>query len=504
MAIKYDRFQISDIDPVVIIRKLIIKSDHSDMKKEQSVQFSLIDFYQAYMDIKLLENELIDVKFEVFATLAEQKNSLFSALCGMETRPKTTEVSATNYYNDFIENKLNFLKKGMGYLSETAEDIGDPIIKEYQETKKTGLKVFNVTFELDKLISGLKKFIKDYKYLQNKMRQLWESGIDSNAPTIDKQGQLFIEQVKIAQEHLGVHRVNIGMRDWGMRMTSSFVSDDGGLSLHPFNMDYKGKAILPLYLEAHGLIDIHDISLVNDLLDHSNANLQYTVRRPCIVNIFDSDNTSIPMALRKSLTESQIVIIEKIFENLNEALIFAGKPKLKEGFVDLIVWFIKKLSYCLEEESFIRNGAVAYLEKHIGNKYTQMEDDFFLPFVFEKLSETFGSQRVIKKPNKFKGEIDILFGNFLPIELKVWKKEHKDLENTVDEKFPHIGQATTYASTDRVGFLVILDVSSIKNGIKNIENCWRVLTKEVDINKQHSTKIVTLIFDCNHEAPSSL
>ena len=503
MSIKYDRFQISDIDPVVIVRKLIIKSDHSDIKKEQFVEFSLIDLYQVYMDIKLLENELTDVDFEVFDTLTEQTSSVISALCGRKTHPKTTNVSAIKYYNDFIENKLKFLKKGMGYISVTADDIGDPIINEYQETKTTGLKVFNVTFEIERLIGGLKKFIKDYKHLQNKMQKLWASGIDSNAPTIDKQGQLFIEQVKIAQEHLGVHKVNIGMRDWGMRMTS-FISDDGGLNLHPFNMDYKGKAILPLYLEAHGLIDIYDISLINDLLDHSNADLQYTVRRPCIVNIFDSDNTSIPMAQRKSLTETQIVIIEKIFENLNEALIFAGKPKLKENFVDLIVWFIKKLSYCLEEESFLRNGAVEYLGKHIGNKYTQMEDNFFLPFVFEKLSETFGSQRVIKKPAKFKGEIDILFDNLLPIELKVWKKEHKDLENTVDEKFPHIGQAVAYASNDRVGFLVILDVSSLKSGVKNIENCWRVLTKEFDSNKEHSTKIITLIFDCNHEAPSRL
>ena len=179
-------------------------------------------------------------------------------------------------------------------------------------------------------------------------------------------------------------------------------------------------------------------------------------------------------------------LIEKIFENLNEALIFTGKPKLKEDFVDLIIWFIKKMSYYLEEELFLRNGAVDYLEKHKGNKYTKIEDDFFLPFLFEKLSETFGSQRVTKKPEKFKGEIDILFGNLLPIELKVWRKEHKDLENTVDEKFPHIGQAATYASIDRVGFLVILDMSSSKSGIKNIENCWRILTKEFDINKQES------------------
>ena len=331
MGMKYDRFQILDIDPIILVRKLVVKSDQNNMGKERSVQLSMIDFYQAYMDINLLEKQLIDVEFEVFDSLTEEASSIFSALSGKEISPKTSTVSATRYYNNFLEHKLNFLKKGMGYLSVGSKDIGDPIINDYQETKKTGLKAFNVTFKLDKLISGLKKFIKDYNCLQNKMRQLWESGIDSNAPSINKQGQLFINQVKIAQEHLGVNKVNIGMKDWGMRMTT-FASDDGNLCLHPLNMDYRDKAILPLYLEANGIIDIHDISLVNKLLDHSNANLQYTVSRPCVINIFESDNTPIPMGQRKNLTETQIVIIEKIFENLNEALIFAGKLKLKEYF----------------------------------------------------------------------------------------------------------------------------------------------------------------------------
>jgi hypothetical protein len=210
------------------------------------------------------------------------------------------------------------------------------------------------------------------------------------------------------------------------------------------------------------------------------------------------------MEQKKTLTETQIVIVEKIFENINEALIFAGKPKLKECFGDIIIWFIKKMAYCLEEESFLRDSAVNYLLKHKGDKYVKMEDDFFLPFLFEKLSSTFGSQRVIKKAKRFKGEIDIFFDNTIPIELKVWKEKYEDLESTVDEKFPHIGQAATYASIVRVGFLVILDISSPMSGIKNIESCWRILTKEFDINKQLPTKIITLFFNCNHIAPSRL
>ena len=348
MAIKYDRFQVTDIDPIILVRKLIAKAYQNNMDKEQSVELSLVDFYQVYMDIKLLEKELIDVEFDVFDTLNEELSSVMSALSKTEICPKTSIVSATQYYNNFLEKKLEFLKKGKGYLPIGKKDIGVPIINDYKAKKGNGLKIYNVTFKLEKLIDAVKKFIKDYKYLRDKMHQLWEASVDHNAPSIEKQGQLFIEQVKIAQGYLGINKVNIGLKDWGMRMTVS-ISDDGSLFQHPFNMNYRGKAILPLYLEAHGIIDIYDLSLTNKPLDYANANLQYNVSHPCVINVFDSDNTSIPLNQRKSLTETQIVIIEKIFEELNDALIFAGKPNVKNSFSDLIIWFIKKLSFCLEE-----------------------------------------------------------------------------------------------------------------------------------------------------------
>jgi len=503
MGIKHDRFQVIDIDPIILARKLVVKSDRNNLDKEQSLSLSMVDFYQSSLDITLLEKELAKAEFETFDTLSEEASSIVSLLAGTEISPKTTIVSAIKYYNDFLESNLEFLRRGMGYLSVGTEDMGDPIISGYCETKTTGLKIFTVTYKLKNLIDGLKKFVKDYMNLQNKMRNLWESGIAHNAPSIEKQGQLFIDQVKKLQDHLGIKKVNIGIRDWGMRM-SAYASEDGGLLLHPFNMNYRGKATLPLLLEANSIIDIHDVSLANQILDHSNANLQYTVSRPCIINIFGSENSIIDLETRKHLSESQIVILEKIFEDLNEALIFTGKPELRRLFVELLIWLIKKISYSLEEESFLRDKSFEYIKINIDKNYLQIEDDFFLPFLLEKLSYEFGNHRILKKPEKFKGEIDILFDNALPIELKVWRKEHKELELTIDEKFPHLGQAATYASINRIGFLIILDISSPGKGIKNIENCWRVLTKEFDVNKQFSTKIVTLIFDCNHIAPSSL
>lgn len=503
MTIKNDRFQVHDIDPIIIVRKLVAKSPQI-VETEQSINLSIIDFYQALTDIKVLDKKLMNIDLEEFDTLTEEISSAISAFTGIKIAgPKTSVIPAIEYYNDFLLQKLEFLKKGKGYMSVGEDDVGEPVINDYKEIKTTGLKIFEVKFEYPKLIAGLKKFITEYKGLQDKLHQLFETTIKHNAPSIDKQGELFVEHVKKIQNHLGINKVNIGIRDWSMRM-ACYPLDNGDRFLHPFNMDYRGKAILPLYLEANGIIDIHDISLVNDLQNHSEADLQYTVSRPCIINIFKSDNSPIPSEMRRILTETQVLIIEKVFENLNEALIFPSKPTLKKSFCDLFIWLVRKLTYCLEEESFLRDKSFEFIQKNKNIKYLKMEDDFFLPFMMEKLSDTFGPTRIQKKPEKFKGEIDLLFDNFIPVELKVWRDKHSDLEGTIDEKFPHIGQAATYASIDRVGFLVILDVSSPNSGLKNIENCWRVLTKEFDIDKKHPTKIICIIFDCNHIQPSKL
>ena len=52
MGIKYDRFQVFDIDPIILVRKLIVKSDQNNMNKEQSVQLSMIDFYQIHANVR--------------------------------------------------------------------------------------------------------------------------------------------------------------------------------------------------------------------------------------------------------------------------------------------------------------------------------------------------------------------------------------------------------------------------------------------------------------------
>jgi len=502
MADKYDRFQVADIDPIILVRKLIAKARRDSMQEEQPIELSLIDFYPAYMTKDLLEAELCGLDFEVFDSLTEQFTSLMSSVAKTEIVPHTSSVSAIAYYNTFFEKKLEFLRRGGRYFPSTDGSGNTSIITDYSITHADGLESFTVRVQLGTLIQAVKQFVADYDHLHGKMHQLWESAIESNAASIIKQGQLFMGQVAQMQDLLGLDRVNIGIRDWGMRITA-WATDEGDLILHPFNMTYRGKSILPICLEARGLIDIHDLSLTNKPSDYADANLQYTVSRPCVTNIFGSDNTAIPLDQRPSLTESQIVIIEKIFQAMNDALAFAGKPDLRHSFTALLIWFVKKVSFCLAEETFLQKKVADYLDHHDEGQ-VRLEDEVFLPTMYEKLVSSFGEQRVIKKPEKYNGEIDILFDNCLPVELKAWREKHKGIEETSDERFPHLGQAATYASHDRVGFMVILDISSPCTGVRNIENCYRVLSKEFDVNKQLPTKIVVLLFDCNHCPPSRL
>jgi hypothetical protein len=133
-----------------------------------------------------------------------------------------------------------------------------------------------------------------------------------------------------------------------------------------------------------------------------------------------------------------------------------------------------------------------------------MEDDFFLPFIYERLRIKFGA-RIVKKPERFGGEIDILFDDMIPIELKVRKRKKAPLSNKdVDTTFKAASQAAAYASVSRLGIVLILDLPREKACITNIEQCCNVFMKNFSRANDLPTCIVTFIFHCHHPRPSSL
>lgn len=499
---KYDRFKLSDLNPVIVARKLLTLVDLELKDDLQTIIFDISKLYSFPNTLETMESSLQHKEYELSHSLNEQLNEVMSTITGMEFTAAKERINMIKYYNDFLLQHLDFLKSGLGYM----EDFNglQAYIREYRIIKTEGLMQFEVECTVNELIAGIRKFKSDYMELQHKLEEMGRSSIEGNAPSLEKQGELFIRQLKILSEHLGNKLINMSMNDWGMRM-SLFRVKNHEVVLHPFNMDYNQKSLLPLLLELDGILDIHNIYLVNSIDNVEMANVQYCVSTPSTINVLNSVNSIIPIEIKRTLSEGQIVIFYRIYDNLQNAMVFFEKPELKKSFIDLFLWVLKKVQYSLEEESFLRDKAISFINDNKSNSYEQVEDKFFLPFIYEKLVDQFGSKRIVKKQEKSKGEVDLMFDNSIPIELKVWKKKKRSSLDLANKQYAkNLKQAAAYANIERVAMLLILDISNIDGQITNLDNSFRVSDIKFDINEQLCTKIITCIFNCNYISPSSL
>lgn len=173
------------------------------------------------------------------------------------------------------------------------------------------------------------------------------------------------------------------------------------------------------------------------------------------------------------------------------------------SFGTICSWLIHKAAYCLEEPTFLRNRVTRWLAEHANDKRLDIEDDLFLPLIYERLREEFGG-RVVKKPERFAGEIDILFEDVLPIELKVRRGRHGPLAiNELDESFRPGSQAAAYAAVSRLGFVVVLDLPEGDPMVVNLERCASVIVRRIPPDSDFPTCIVVVVFHCHHPRPSS-
>lgn len=511
-----DKLKLIHICPCIIAIKILEKVN-KNVKSMQKTELSLLDFYPSYIDIEELENELDNCTLEYSDSLLEQLNAAITSLTGQEFAAPKYEKKAIDFYNEFLTQKLEFLKSGQGYMSGLESD-GDkcPFIHNYEVNKESNLYKYNIELDYNQITKAIKKWFDDYMSLNQKLEKFSEDMVEGDAASFNKQCELFILALKKKVEFLGKEVVKVGIKDWGMRMSvfpvedksfPSFVKQIDGISVipHPLTMDYESKALIPFYLELIGKIDISNFFFVNKPYDINDIEIQWVVSKYSIKNMYNIDNEILTTEMREKLTETEVLIFNKIYESLDDSMIFNGKTELKKSIVDILYWSIRKVAYNLEEETFIKNGATEFLNKNKGKTYIKMEDDFFLPIIYKDMYEIFGRSRVEKKPERCNGEIDILFDGKIPIELKVWKDNNKNtIDEVINEKFPFVNQAASYAKINRIALLLILDVSNLGNGITNIENCWKVFVKGFDLNSEMNTNIIVFIFDCNYGRPSSL
>jgi len=492
--LNYRRYQFDDIYEIIIARKIITKATSKDRHILQTVELNLLDLYQGWTSLDSLIEELNGETFDTFDTIAETVSKALSQLCGTVVEPRTRAVPLTKYYNDTLDRNLRFLRDG-------DNDMLKPSIRAFTTDTSLPIHTYRVEFTIAGILDSIAQWLESYFAILSTVESSLKGAVIGSWPTFVKQSELFLAQVKEIKEQTGSGTVRIALTQWPLRLAVNYTPEVA-LLLHPMNADYRDKALIPLYLEMNGIIDINDFSLKSLPRDPAQIDIQWVVTKPCLQNLFDHDSLFLASDVLRTLSESQKVIIDRVYGELHDALVFDGKPQLRDSLRDLLPWLLTKTAFCLEESSYLRDKALDYLQKHKGVAYVKAEDGFFLPFIYEKMVDHFGTSRVMKKPEKFKGEIDLLFDGHIPIELKVWKKGGDLLEKSVDETFPHAGQAAAYAAETRVAFLLLLDVSKPDSEITNLENCWKVITKGFVINKGLATKVVAGIFYCNYPSPS--
>lgn len=200
------------------------------------------------------------------------------------------------------------------------------------------------------------------------------------------------------------------------------------------------------------------------------------------------------------MSEAEIGAYDGMVRQLQANLCFVGKSKLEQEFAQFASWAVKQVAYRLEEPSFLKTPALNWLKSHGGVGYQRMEDDFFLPILYERLRERFGPL-VSKKPERFGGNVDILFGE-VSVELKVRKgQKAARVDELIDEKYKPTGQAAAYAALTGLGCVLVLDVPTESPSVTNLTACFKVVTRRFS-EARRPTSVVVFIFQCDIPRPS--
>jgi hypothetical protein len=216
------------------------------------------------------------------------------------------------------------------------------------------------------------------------------------------------------------------------------------------------------------------------------------------MSVFGASAHGLAPEHRRRLSEIQLSIYSRLHEKLREPYVFVARPQLERTFAELSAWALQQVSYCLAEPSFLRQPANEWLERHANDARILMENSFFLPFLYERLYAAYG-ERITKKPERYGGEIDLLFDN-IPIELKVRRGGTTPLQEIIDDTYRPAGQACAYATLTRLAYVLVLDLPAHTPEITNLDSCFRVI--ERDMGTDFPTCIVVAIFHCHHPKPS--
>lgn len=406
----------------------------------------------------------------------------------------------SEYFSPLIKNALYHLKEG------DSSGITKPCIDDYtiDDYDSLGIPIYNITVSPDKFIKNLKETALNSIFIHESAFKKLSESYKLSDPGISIKKELDFLQNHISHriERTGEVEFAFSLKDINFRKVLIAIQGDSGKGVIPSPMTPSAniKSYLPLLLAIQGELDIVGLKIQSAVSNIEDVCLQFSVSKPAKKNVFGSEFCLLPTNIRERMSVIEINEYEKVVKKLQENYCFYKYPKLEKDFVEFSSWIIRKVTYCLEEPSFLKQKANEWIEEHNDESYQRMEDDMFLPFIYERLRDDFGN-KVLKKPERFGGNVDILFGD-LPIELKVRKGSSEILtDDIVNEKYKPTSQAAAYAALTRLGCVVVLDIMSKKTAVTNISSCIKVVMRNFP-EAEFSTAIPVFIFQCNTPTPS--
>lgn len=497
LARRQFKLRFSDISEFFLSRAILLKSPNQKATAEMEVEFSLLDLFPKYDNLTALSDYLIGKTLTLSDRPTELVSDLVSLLSGISIDAAAREESAIAYFNAHLERRLHFLAHA------DSSDL-KACIREFAVDTTAPLHRYRVRFIPRVLAAVSSENLTMFLNIAQVMLRKIAHKMDRADPRIDYRKQLktLVGFLESRRDTTGETEFSFESRDFAFRHAVLYTDDRFTLP-SPGTTGASERILLPLFLETNGDLDLTGLSLSSDPLEVHDVVVRYSIARPSITNAFEVMAQGLTPELRSTLNEHELRVYDRLYRYLSKRYVFGGKPVLEASFAELCCWLIRKVAYCLEEPSFLRDKAIAWLHQHRDDKYRKFEDDFFLPAIYERLREHFGS-RLIKKPEQFRGEVDILFDTGIPIELKVVESKGNLAENAVSEKFPGEGQAAAYASISRLGLVLLLDVAEGKEKITNLEHCVSVTERAFDGDQNLPTCIVVLVFHCHHPKPSSV
>ncbi|MBD8239974.1 hypothetical protein SOM46_12600 [Pseudomonas fluorescens] len=479
----------------VILSKLEMDSD----QETKEIEVELSDIF--YLDINPPQHEKYEISVPSKSAIASDIENLFHMMLGME---KPVEKFNTVSYEDHFG---SWFTRTLGYLKNGDSSGTKPVIDSFEKIgiDHTGTPKFKVSITKAKFIKNFKDNILSQVYFGEESYSKLIKSIAFSIPAISASKQLgylrtFLEK---RSELTGETKFSFLLSQFNFRKAMMQLDLPSGSAMMPSPLTSGSgtKAALPLLLAVQGELDIQQIRIQSSANNLQDIDIQFSIHKPAVNNIFGANYCSLPHETRERMSTVEIVNYEKILKVLQQNYCFHGNPQLEKDFIQFSTWALKQVSHCIEEPSYLKSKAIAWIRDNEEKGYKNMEDDFFLPFLYEKLRDRF-DDKVQKKPERFGGNVDILFGQ-VPIELKV-RKNHKGalIDKIVDESYKPASQAAAYAAITRLGCVLVLDVPTSEPKVTNITACIKIVTKKFE-EADLPTSIVVFIFQCNTPKPSS-